>query len=318
MNRNTDASREPAAPSGPAASDTPTVLDWARTEGAADRVIADMEQCLRRKRRQRRRAALAVAAVLVAGGLVWAPRERPAEPGTAALVARDAVVLRPVQRALPDGSIVELNAGADIDVDFSGPLRRVVLRHGEGHFDVAKDPLRPFVVSAGEIEVRAVGTAFAVGRAAHDVEVLVTEGRVAVERPRAPEAAGADEATLGKLDAGGRMVVSRPADRPAGELRSEISTVSAQVLGERLAWRVPRLELAATPLAQTVALFNEEAARRGGDRLVLGDPALGRLLLSGLLRADDTESLLRLLEGEFQVRAERQGDVLVLRPGRAK
>lgn len=313
MNKRRDSfSRVPIPPAAPGSL---TVLDWARNEGAADRVIADLDRYLLRRRRRRQRTVVTVAALLLIGGLAWQPWERATAPVAVAAIARDAVVLRPAQRTLPDGSVVELNAGAEIDVDFSGPLRRVVLRRGEGHFQVAKDPHRPFIVSAGEIEVRAVGTAFAVDRAAQGVEVLVTEGRVAVEQPRASDAPVVNPAPLGTLDAGGRMVVSRPANQPEAGLQSEVSTVSAQALDQRLAWRVPRLEFSATPLARAVVLFNEQAARRGGDRLVLGDAALGRVLLSGVLRADDVESLLRLLEGEFQIRSERQGDVLVLRKG---
>ncbi len=306
---------------GPAAGEH-SVLDWARQEGAAERVIGDLERYLARRRRRRQRTAVAVAAVLLMGSVLWRPWDRTTEPAVANTIARDAKVLRPAQRTLPDGTHVELNAGAEIEVDFSGPLRRVVLRRGEGHFQVAKDPLRPFVVSAGEIEVRAVGTAFAVDRAARGVEVLVTEGRVAVEQPAAtagtasvsePASPARPPTAMGTLDAGGRMVVTRSTDQPTAPLLSEVTTVSPQAIEQRLAWRVPRLEFSATPLARAVVLFNEEAARRGDERLVLGDPALGRVLLSGVLRADDIESLLRLLEGEFQIRAERQGGTFVLR-----
>jgi transmembrane sensor len=57
----------------------------------------------------------------------------------------------------------------------------VVLERGEAHFQVAKNPARPFVVVARGVEIRAVGTAFSVGLESTRVEVLVTEGQVAVE-----------------------------------------------------------------------------------------------------------------------------------------
>ena len=40
----------------------------------------------------------------------------------------------------------------------------------------------PFIVNAGGVEVRAVGTAFNVNLQSKSVAVLVTEGKVAVER----------------------------------------------------------------------------------------------------------------------------------------
>ena len=73
----------------------------------------------------------------------------------------------------------------------------------------------------------------------------------------------------------------------SGEPASQVTTVSATEMDEHLAWRVPRLEFAGTPLAQALPMFNQY----GGVRLTLADPALGRLQLSGVLRADDSESL---------------------------
>ena len=55
-------------------------------------------------------------------------------------------------------------------------------RSGEAYFTVAKNPGRPFVVAAGGVGVRAVGTAFNVRLDSDAVEVLVTEGRVQVSR----------------------------------------------------------------------------------------------------------------------------------------
>ena len=54
------------------------------------------------------------------------------------------------------------------------------LVRGEAHFVVAADASRPFVVSAGAVSVRAVGTEFVVRYSAREIGVLVTEGRVAV------------------------------------------------------------------------------------------------------------------------------------------
>jgi ferric-dicitrate binding protein FerR (iron transport regulator) len=65
---------------------------------------------------------------------------------------------------------------------------------------------------------------------------------------------------------------------------------------ERLNWRVPLLEFSSTPLAEAIPMFN----RHGRRRLVL-DPTLGRLQLSGTLRADDTDSLFILLRNEFGI-----------------
>lgn len=84
------------------------------------------------------------------------------------------------QLSLPDGSMVRLNTDSAVIANFSPSERRVRLERGEAHFTVAKDPDRPFIVMAGGIDVRAVGTAFNVRLLRDTVDVLVTDGKVAV------------------------------------------------------------------------------------------------------------------------------------------
>ncbi|MBC8034119.1 MAG: DUF4974 domain-containing protein [Chitinophagaceae bacterium] len=62
---------------------------------------------------------------------------------------------------LPDGSIVFLNADSRIvyDENFSGVLREVTL-FGEAYFDVAQDKNHPFVIHAGGLDIKVLGTTF--------------------------------------------------------------------------------------------------------------------------------------------------------------
>lgn len=315
----------PAAP-GARESRDDTVLDWARDTGAADLLVGGLDRYLRRRRRRRLALASAACAVLLAGGASWLSLRETASTApaiTAVANAASATVLRPEQQTLPDGSTIELNAGAQIEVAFSESLRRVVLRRGEAHFQVAKDPQRPFVVAAGAIEVRAVGTAFAVELGTSAVDVLVTEGRVAVNPDASADAgtntspvANVKRATppppLAALAAGGRIVIDREPSSP-GRTAPRISELSAADMQARLGWRVPRLKFSATPLAQVVAMFNEHAVAGRDARLVLAPDAPADARVSGMLRADDVDSLLRLLAGEFGISAERRTGEIVLR-----
>jgi transmembrane sensor len=90
------------------------------------------------------------------------------------------------QRAivLADGSRVLLNTETALAVHFDGAIRRVELVQGEAFFEVAKDASHPFVVTASGSEVRAVGTAFNVRRATHQVHVELAEGIVDVQDPQ--------------------------------------------------------------------------------------------------------------------------------------
>jgi transmembrane sensor len=290
-----------------------SALDWAVAHDAADQVFAEVGTQLRRRTR-RRMAAAGCAVLLLAAGFVW--QTRPGAPDAITPVeALNAVASAPARRVLPDGSVVELKDGAQITFDYSGPLRRVTLQKGEAHFAVAGNKQRPFIVEASGVEVRAVGTAFSVQLGSQAVEVLVTEGRVSVT-PQAglPEPAQADRVAplpiLTFVDAGSRCVVNlEQTAAPVAPLVAEVSPVE---LDERLAWRVPRLEFSGTPLGQAIPMFNQYARVK----LVIDDPALESLELSGVLRADNTDSLLRLLETEFRIMAEPRGDEIVLRKAR--
>jgi transmembrane sensor len=79
-------------------------------------------------------------------------------------------------------------------------------------------------------------------------------------------------------------------------------------MDRRLAWRTPRLEFSSTPLAEAIPMINEHSAVK----LSLDDPALGSLRISGLLRADNVESLFRLLEVEHGIRVEQKSPTEVV------
>ena len=92
-----------------------------------------------------------------------------------------------------------------------------------------------------------------------------------------------------------------------------VQALLPQELNERLAWRVPRLELDETPLSEVVAAFN----RHGRVRLEIGDRSLGELAISGILRADNAGTLVQVLERNYGIRAEQdESEVIVLRAGR--
>jgi transmembrane sensor len=304
-------------PASPGCDDT--VLDWARGVGAGDLLIDGLDRYLQRRRRRRLALASAACAVLLVVGVAWFPFREAASTAPVSITGASATILRPEQRTLPDGSTIDLNAGAEIEVMFADSFRRIVLRKGEAHFQVTKDAQRTFVVAADAIEVRAVGTAFAVDLGTSAVDVLVTEGSVAVNTT-APAGAitgtgntpSASLPPVAELEAGGRIVIEREASATRS-VAPRVSKLSAADIQGRLAWRVPRLKFAATPLAQVVAMFNEHAVSGRDARLVLAPDVPANLRVSGVLRADDVDSLLRLLAGEFRISGETRAGEIVLR-----
>ena len=266
--------------------------------GASDSLLQELDGLRRRDRRRRMRAASAVTVLVCLLGSVWWIRSN--RPVVEHLPA-NAVVIMPERRVLEDGSTVESARGTELEIAYSPAVRRVHLKRGDAHFQVTSNPARPFVVSVHGIDVEAVGTAFAVRAQDTRVDVVVTEGRVEIEEGRS----GLPPRSLAVLDKGTglKVDVSSPA-APAA-----ISPVHSSELAERLAWRSPRVEFSGVPLRDVVVVLN----RFNATRLVVDDPAVGDVLLSGLFRADDTDSLLNTLEVGFGIAAERRGKQILLR-----
>jgi transmembrane sensor len=215
---------------------------------------------------------------------------------------------------------VELKGGAEIAVNFEaeGPgVRRVRLLQGEAHFQVRKNPARPFVVEAGGVEFRAVGTAFSVAVASDSVKMLVTEGRVAVARDASqvlPPAVGEDGiARTAAVSVGvGERVVIDVTKTPTTATPEVIATTLSE-RAEMLAWRTPHLEFNEMKLAQVVDLLRQHS----GARINLGSARLDGLEISGVLRADNVEPLLQMLEANYHINAVRNADgSITLQPAR--
>lgn len=249
-----------------------------------------------------------VAAAALAIGLFTSP-PRPAEPPAA---PRGVVVRNvPEQIVLPDGSLVSFKAGTRVESLFSAGERRVRLPAGEAHFTVAKDPQRPFIVVTGNVEVRAVGTAFTVNASNEQVEVVVTEGRVRVDDSAGRTlVAPAASTTPAALDAGHFVVIPvTPAAPPAPV---PVQTASRAILERAEAWRSAWLEFGNTPLTEVVREFNRHGTRHSNLVLKVADEETGRVLVSGAFRADSAAAFVRLLESTFGIAATHGSDGSVL------
>jgi transmembrane sensor len=237
----------------------------------------------------------AAAAVAIA---LWWPEPAAFVTEKTPAMAAVRVLPRPEPQSLADGSVAEARDGARLEVAFDPAERRVRLQEGEVHLTVAKDAARPFVVEAGGVKVRAVGTAFSVRLERDQVDVLVTEGRVEVESKGGtpvPVASG-ERARIG-------------ADR-----RPVVAAEKPDAIERALAWRTVRLEFEGLPLSAVVTEFN----LRNPLQLAIGDTAAGRVKVAGTFQADKPEAFARLLEAGFGIAVERRvGSAWVLRSAAA-
>lgn len=250
--------------------------------------------------------AAAAAAALVLGFVGWNQFRPDVRSFTPRLPSENYRVLpSTVQRlTLPDGSVAELNGASRVEVEFTATARRVRLVEGEAHFIVAPNAERPFFVMAGQVTVRAVGTAFNVRLASEEIEVLVTEGTVKLERggQGTVEAAGAsaEDDAAPALSIGQRAVISRAVAAPAPAIA--IGEVDQAAIAATLGWQSTRLVFNNTPLDEVVDGFN----RYNAQRLTLGDPKLRTRTLTGVFRADNLDGFLRLLKASVDVKGERR------------
>lgn len=238
--------------------------------------------------------------------LVWWGHTPPQQAGTTHLTVAAKTYERHV---LDDGSLVDLNTGARIEVSYTAGERRVRLEQGEASFTVAKNPDRPFIVRAAGIDVRAVGTEFNVRLGDGKVHVLVTEGRVRVDDATTGASVLAvanpgESAALGK----GEQVtvpVAPPAPVP-------VQTASRDDIDRQLAWRPQLLEFNSTPLGEVVTAFNQ----RNRIQMAVADTALLEMPIVASFNSDNVEGFVRLLEMTAGVKATRQGDLITLHSGR--
>lgn len=234
------------------------------------------------KRRRSCHRGLAVAASLVLAVLLYA-----LHPVLEDHWLADHVTAAGEQQTLPlaDGSIVVMNTGTALAVEFDARTRRIRLLHGEAEFIVAHNPARPFVVVSDNRAVTALGTEFSVSRWADEFAVTVFASAVRVTQ---------DGRIVDELQRGHRLLIK--GDNPP-------QTDRHADLDGALAWRRGRLIFTAKPLGEVVAEINRY--RRG--RLLLLAPAASRRPVSGVFDIDRLDSLLPVMAESLNLKLANPG-----------
>lgn len=191
---------------------------------------------------------------------------------------------------LADGSVVNLSPSTQVSVRLQPGRRLIGLEHGEARFLVAKDITRPFIVTAGNTQVLAVGTIFDVQRRSSGVAVTVVEGRVRVARvasrrmsdllQQASHSTQTPESL--SLIAGQQVVI--PA---AGSLPAIMPVRSAT----ELAWVTDQLNFDNELVSEIAARFNYH----NRTQIVISDAALAGRRISGSFRINDPQSFVAFL-----------------------
>jgi transmembrane sensor len=196
---------------------------------------------------------------------------------------------------LDDGSRIYLNTNSRVVVHYDKATRRVDLQTGEALFEVAKRPDWPFIVTAGDRQIRALGTEFIVRRDEQELMVTLVEGKVTVA-PRDDNQGAPSSRSPQVMSPGQRLTFvgnsSPKMDSPA------IERVTA--------WQRGQISLDNTPLPEAIAEMN----RYSKAQIRIENAALESIRISGIFRAGDYESFSEALVNAFGVRIDSsRGDI---------
>lgn len=187
---------------------------------------------------------------------------------------------------LPDGSLMSLDADSEVKGRFSDAARSLTLVRGRAYFAVATDRNRPFAVRAGDYRAVAIGTRFSVDLAGAALSIELVEGRLEI----GPVEEGAEPRLLlagqrFSVRAGRPVVTSM--DDPAALLR----------------WKSGMLTFEDQTLSHAVAIVNRYSNRQ----VVIDDPAIGTLRVSGSFKAGEPDRFASAVAELHGLRTRRTG-----------
>lgn len=196
---------------------------------------------------------------------------------------------------LGDGSLAAVNTDSKLEVALKPEQRHVLLERGEAWFQVAKDAERPFVVEAGDVRVRAVGTAFSVHKLGGQVDVRVTEGVVEIWRV-------GQEATKKRVSAGAQAVLAQDGVAAAAIMASAEPTERA------LSWRDGQLIFDGDSVADAAEQFN----RYNAVKIEIADAAVGEEKMIGRFRTNEPQAFARSVAAIVPAKVDVRGDRIIL------
>ena len=245
--------------------------------------------------------------------LIYFKLIKPAPASTMASVQEMVLHGKPEMKTLPDGTVVWINAGTKIRYKAEQNTRDVFLE-GEAYFKVKHDAEHPFIVHAGNIAVKALGTEFNVSAYPGEdhVEATLIKGKVQItmeEKPDQKIILAPNE----KLTVTNKRIMVRDTT-----LRKEISyeVKPVQILpavkevGE-IAWVQDKLVFQ----NESFADLSKRMERRYNVHIIFYDESLKKETLSGIFENENIQKALRVLQMTTPFRYSEKGDsIFINRP----
>lgn len=204
---------------------------------------------------------------------------------------------------LEDGSRLTLDGSTRVDVEMDRESRRLKLRSGRAKFDVAHDALRPFSVLARNRLTVATGTSFSVELLPRQVRVVLYEGRVEV---MAQSVSGPPTVLVSR--ASGTTGLT-----PGRELVAATESIATQIaplnVPQSLSWESGMVHFDGEPLSLAVERMNRDARQA----VVIDDPKLAGMTVSGVFNSRDTAAFIEGVTALYPIAASDEQGRIVLR-----
>jgi transmembrane sensor len=245
--------------------------------------------------------AAAAAVLLVAAGLFWHSKQNGGytnPSGAAAQTFATTVGQRDSVR-LSDGTRVVLAPQSQLIVaaGYGNTVREVELK-GEAYFDVHHDAARPFLVRAGDADIRDLGTTFTVRATGEQgVRLAVTSGSVSLASQAAQDNA----------------VVLRPGDAATLASNGQTLVERGGAVEPDTAWTRGRLVFREAP----VGTVRTELRRWYGIDLQI-DSSFDERHLSMTFDGESADRVLEVIALSLGAEVTKQGNVAVIKPGSAR
>ena len=197
------------------------------------------------------------------------------------------------QRAfeLEDNSRITLNTASQVRVSYSDDQRYIELIRGEVYFEVTPDQNRPFHVDVGTARATVLGTAFNIYRSEDSAAITVTEGVVRVTELRST---GTRSAKSDVLRANQQLTASQQGLAASHSVDTHAFT----------AWREGNLVADEMRLPELI----RELERYHDTRILIGDPEIAALKISGVFRLDQPDALIIALEKTLDLKSIQVDD----------
>lgn len=221
---------------------------------------------------------------------------------------------------LADGSQMELNTNSQVKVMYGDEYRNIYLYQGQVHFEVAKNKDLPFRVYASNGRVQAVGTAFTVRIKDDSLNVLVTEGTVALAAVGAPTDKPVSQqindieqvaksypivssTELGLLDSGQKASLTFKSQNTSDEQAMDlaITEVAEDEMSQQQSWRQGWIVFNGQPLEYAVA----EISRYTTVSIDIAEESVKSIPIGGRFKVGQVDDMFAALESSFGIEIKK-------------